>query len=572
MSLSLRSKFLVPAIIAVVLGTCVLTMVSYYKSSVAIQESCQEQLSLILKSTQNNIDSSVEYFKLMITDWKADKLLVAAAQCSLEDQTAKEACVRLTAITKVFSFIERINLFNKQGLVNSGTDPATVGKLNVADRTYFKEGISGKLNVAEIVIGKTTGKPVTMISAPVKDGDRIVGVLTAVLYMESFGKNYIESVKIGKQGYAFMYGPDGLMLSHPDTSLNYKFNLNESDYGRKMLASKKGILFYKDKDVERVTVYGPLNDLGATVAVTADVDEILAPIKSVRYINVIVSLMIVLLIGAVIYIVSSLVAGSIGKRVIGLKSAADLVGSGSKQLASVSGLLAEGASEQAASIEETSSSLEEMSSMTKHNASNANQANQLMAGTKEKVSQAGRSMSDLTACMGEISRASEETSKIIKTIDEIAFQTNLLALNAAVEAARAGEAGAGFAVVADEVRNLAMRAAEAAKNTAGLIDGTVGKIAQGADLVDKTGKEFNEVADSVAKSGGLIGEISAACLEQAQGIEQISRAVSEMDKVVQQNSANAEELATTAEEMSSQSHQMNGFVAELKDLVAGSKA
>jgi len=171
--------------------------------------------------------------------------------------------------------------------------------------------------------------------------------------------------------------------------------------------------------------------------------------------------------------------------------------------------------------------------------------------------------------MDEINRASEETSKIIKTIDEIAFQTNLLALNAAVEAARAGEAGAGFAVVADEVRNLAMRAAEAAKNTANLIDGTVKKVKEGSELVASTSTSFADVVQRTGKVGGLVGEITAASQEQAQGIDQISKAVAEMDKVVQQNAANAEESAAAAEQMSAQSEEMKSFVNDLFALVSG---
>lgn len=264
------------------------------------------------------------------------------------------------------------------------------------------------------------------------------------------------------------------------------------------------------------------------------------------------------------------ITGPLNRVIEGLNNGADQVASASEQVSSSSQQLAEGASEQAASIEETSSSLEEMASMTKQNADNSHQADNLMKEANKVVIKANASMSDLTTSMDEISKASEETFKIIKTIDEIAFQTNLLALNAAVEAARAGEAGAGFAVVADEVRNLAMRAAEAAKNTASLIEGTVKKVNDGSELVSKTNKEFTQVAESSAKVGELIGEIAAASNEQAQGIEQVNKAVVEMDKVVQTNAANAEESASASEEMNAQAVQMKDFVGALLALVGGS--
>ncbi len=201
------------------------------------------------------------------------------------------------------------------------------------------------------------------------------------------------------------------------------------------------------------------------------------------------------------------------------------------------------ASQQAASIEETSASLEEMASMTKQNAGNADQANQLISVTNGLMGKANSSMGDLTTSMKEIAQASEQTQKIVKTIDEIAFQTNLLALNAAVEAARAGEAGAGFAVVADEVRNLAMRAADAARNTSGLIEDIVKKIQGGVAVVTATNQNFNEVTANSNKVRELIEEIAAASKEQSQGIEQINQAVAEMNKVTQQNASGAEELA-----------------------------
>lgn len=231
--------------------------------------------------------------------------------------------------------------------------------------------------------------------------------------------------------------------------------------------------------------------------------------------------------------------------------------------------LAEGASEQAAAVEETSSSLEEMASMTRQNAENASQANRLMTESRSIVDKTNESMTRLMSSMTSITQASEETQKIIRTIDEIAFQTNLLALNAAVEAARAGEAGAGFAVVADEVRNLALRAADAARSTADLIEGTVKKVKEGSGIVNETDADFQRVAATVSRAGELVQEIAAASQEQAQGIDQINKAVSEMDTVVQQNSANAEEWAAASEEMNAQAAHMKTSVSELAAIVGG---
>jgi methyl-accepting chemotaxis protein len=233
----------------------------------------------------------------------------------------------------------------------------------------------------------------------------------------------------------------------------------------------------------------------------------------------------------------------IGDLVRSIETMRIKMGSAVGQCAEMSNTLSDAATRQAASIEETSSSLEEMSAMTKQNAVNAAEADKLMVLVRELIDKTKISMDKLNGSINHIVGSTEETQKIIKTIDEIAFQTNLLALNAAVEAARAGEAGAGFAVVADEVRNLALRAAEAAKNTSNLIEDVVGNIRNGAALVSSTDQDFKQVAENTSKAVSLVAEIAGASKEQSQGIEQINSAVIEMNTVTQTNAASSEELA-----------------------------
>lgn len=250
-----------------------------------------------------------------------------------------------------------------------------------------------------------------------------------------------------------------------------------------------------------------------------------------------------------------------------LSSASDQVASASGQVSATSQQLAEGASEQAAGLEETSSSLEEMSSITRQNAENARRADETMQSTKAIVREASDAMEKLTFAMQEISQQSAETQKIVKTIDEIAFQTNLLALNAAVEAARAGDAGSGFAVVADEVRSLAMRASEAAKNTASLIEGSVERIENGSTFLSQTTATFGRVRQSSDDTAVLVKEIATASEEQSRGIEQVNLAMTEVDKVTQSNASGAEECASAAEELNSQARNMRDAVGVLEAIV-----
>jgi len=268
-------------------------------------------------------------------------------------------------------------------------------------------------------------------------------------------------------------------------------------------------------------------------------------------------------------ILSRLIIKPILAVVDGLSGSVESVENGSNSVSELSNQLADRSLEQASGISQKAESLENISDISNQNAKHAYEADQLVSEANQVVVEANQSIGELNAFMKDIREASEETSQIIKTIDEIAFQTNLLALNAAVEAARAGEAGAGFAVVADEVRNLAMRSAEAAGNTEQLIQGIVHKIQGGTSLGEKTTEAFVEVASRVSGVGKLISSISTLSKDQADAIEKLSESMSDMKEAVQQNVENAHDSADAAHEMTDQVDSMKAFVHQLINVIDG---
>ena len=568
MRMSLKNRFLIPTIALIILGMGLSAVISSVWSGKALKRAITDQIAGVTDSTVNVIDSWINDRMLDVNSWSRQKVYQTALQDSFVGMATRKSANRsLAQIKDEYKYYENICLVNTAGDIVSAADSAVIGNENVIDRSYFQQSLNGQPFISDVMKSQRSGNPVFIISAPVFKKDQIAGVLFGVVDTNYFNRQFVDSIKIGNTGYAFMFKSDGIVIAHPNNQRVMEMDMKTYGFGREMMQNREGWVTHSNDGIKHIVNFKQSEQLGWTLCVGARTSEFYSPIKRLGLINAAVTVSVVILAIVVILFLVRSIVNPVNSIVSGLKDGSAKVAWSSEQVSSASQSLAAGSSEQAASIEEASSSLEQMSSMTRQNANNAGQADNLMNEANRVVNQAKDTMGLLIHSMQEISKASDDTSKIIKTIDEIAFQTNLLALNAAVEAARAGEAGAGFAVVADEVRNLALRAADAAGNTADLIKGTLQKVSEGSNLMESTNDEFHNVYTSTTRVGELVAEIATASHEQAQGIEQINTAVVQMDKVVQGNAASAEESASASEEMRSQAVRMENIVRRLVSLV-----
>jgi len=463
------------------------------------------------------------------------------------------------------------------------------GKLNLETcpeywkKDYYKQPLaSRKAMLIEPYEDDAGGQKILMTSyaLPIFDGDHVIGVIGVDYDCAALGKIINQNKQIAENGgYIALVSSGFKYVSHPKPE-----RISKSFFDTDAWAKPYQEDMMQGRLVELETFSHTLNDVAFrvlapvrlssklppwVVMVTVPRGKVIAEVTKLRTILITIGAIVLAGVLAILFVLSGRIAAPIHELASGLRLGADHTSQAAGQVSQTSQSLAEGASKQAAALEETSSSLEELSSMTQQNSDSSEKAKQFANQARQSADNGVNEMQRMQEAMAAIQASSGEISKIIKTIDEIAFQTNILALNAAVEAARAGEAGAGFAIVAEEVRNLAQRSATAAKETGSKIEDSLGKTTQGVEISRKVGDSLSEIAQKIRLVDDLAGQVAAAAAEQSRGLTQINKAVSEIDQITQSNAASAEESASAAEELNAQSEVMRDSVAKLDALIQG---
>jgi len=568
----IQRKLIISFLLMGLIPMVVVGSVFYYNSSRALLKNANSEMTNVTAKAIELLDSSLTVYKMQMDNISAQsKQSTEMMQYGVDiDEGTRENLEKVYAeFLKAYPSFHRIRIIDGAGADKVSTPKAAAAQ-NASSLPWFQKVSTAKeIIFSDIHIPKEGAEPVIVMALPFRTAEGKVYAVMAVDIFADAAAKPISNIKLGQEGFAYILNKDGLVISYPDKNKILQLNVSGYDFGKEILRRKIGIMEYSWEGKQRYVSFQEYPAMGWIIVALSPKEDILAATNTMRFIFIVLVIVMALLslITGIIFAIR--LVKPINRVVVGISESSGQVSSASSQISSSSQQLAEGASEQAASLEETSASLEEISSMTKQNADNANQARAMMTEAKGVVEKANHQMTRLTDAIGQITQSSEETAKIVKTIDEIAFQTNLLALNAAVEAARAGEAGAGFAVVADEVRNLALRAAEAAKDTSSLIEKTIKAVRNGNEITIATQSAFRANAEISGKIGQLVDEIATASEEQAHGISQVSTAVAEMDRVTQQTAASAEESASAAEGLNAQALQMRVYVGELAAVVGG---
>jgi methyl-accepting chemotaxis protein len=291
MKLSMRNKFLLPTIALIVIALAISSLVSYYTSKQSLEELAVAQLTQAAETSMNLINMWVKDRKLDVFNWSKQKVYVSASSSSFVGKSARKSANRqLAELAKSYGYYENIVLADPTGQIIAASSERIIGKINLADRGYFKGSMQGKQVMSPVLVSKDSKSPIFVIANPVRSKGKVVAVLAGVVSLGKFNSQHIDKIKVGESGYGFMTNAKGVMLAHPVKENVLKLDLNDLDFGPRMLSTKNGVMHYTYQGVDKITALRTMPSTGWLVGVNAATAELLAPAEQVGMLNLIIGL------------------------------------------------------------------------------------------------------------------------------------------------------------------------------------------------------------------------------------------------------------------------------------------
>ena len=599
---------MIPTVLLIMVGMGLSSTVSYFKARQALTDTLRNQIMGIAGTTEAVIDAWIKDRRLDLMSWSQQKIFQSAVQDSFMGKAArKSANLQLEKLKAAYGYYENITIADLKGEIVAASDNAVIGKFNVSDRGYFKQALQGQPGVSQVIKSRDTGNPIFVAAMPLTVKEQVVGAICGILDLQAFGAKFVDHIKVGEMGYAFVVDEQGRVIAHPDKSQILALNLNELDFGKKIMAMDEGFLNYAWEGNEKWAAIQKNPAFDWRVGVVALKSEILSPVRALGQFNLLVAAVVVLVAGLIVFLLTIPVVRPINGVVGGLRDAAEGEGDLTKRLAvksrdevgqlahwfntfisktqqlvsevaqnavsissssrsftDISGKMSEGAETMAGKSTTVAGAAEELSNNINSIAAAMEQAatnmNMVAAATEQMTNTVGEIASNsekaraittdavtqaqsASGRVDELGKAAQDISKVTETITEISEQTNLLALNATIEAARAGEAGKGFAVVANEIKDLAKQTAEATGEIKGRINGIQSSTTATVNEISQISTIIQNVAEIVSTIATAVEEQSVTTREIAGNVGQASQGLQEVNVNVANSSTASSEIA-----------------------------
>ncbi len=622
MKLSLKQKFIIPTVILILTGMGILSILSFVQSKAALQESIVGQLQNEADARAAMLASWIGERRLNVESWTKEKSFPSAVDTSwIDTYTRKKASQKLATFKDAYTMYEDICLADKDGKVVSSSDRNLVDTLNVKDSDFFKKAFSGEFTVSSLFKSEKTGNPVFIMAAPIHMMDQIYGIIFVYTDFSIFAKDFIDPVKIGKEGYAWVLNESGIAMTHPDQEQIFSLDLSTTAAWQTISATDRGVVQAGNGNAETVSAFRRITNPGGYISVVALENEILAPVTALGKTSLISTIVIALVAGVILYLITRSVTGPVNLVVAGLKDAvqgegdltkriqvksrdeigelahwfnefvkaiqavivdvsanAGQLGTASQGLTQISETMARGAegteaqvvqahtagedlrvnmSSVAAAMEQASTNLNMVASASEEMSATINEIAGNTETARSTTDNAVHQAGQTLEKVNILGDSAKEIGQVVQSIADISDQVNLLALNATIEAARAGEAGRGFAVVANEIKELAGQTAEAAGNIKARVEGIQNATEETIGEISGISSVINGINEVVSTIAAAIEEQSVTTTEITTNVTQATQGIMEVNQKVSLSSSHAEEIAGVISQVSEASKEIS---------------